>query len=340
MKKILFLFFSLILSSVMYGQTPIADGRIADTTTIFTVNMPVGTKLYVSDRSTIYVCRIASAAGQKLSSKNGTGTAFANWVQVATGVGHAEVTIGTMANGLSIAAGQVLSMDTARANGINKGTASFTAADFNSSAGNISIDYTNGQKATASQPGFMTAAQAGMLDTTTLKTGLATNYDLLGKLGTGLTNNKIFVGNASNVATAMATASTGDVTITSNDGSNATLTIGAGKVTLSQMANMDQNKILGRITSGSGAPEQLTGANVRTISQTNTLVQKFENTTADSANYTCTLSNTPQAIGTISVSLNGQELDPGTQYAIIMTNKVRVAIPTSKYDKFVIRYNY
>lgn len=44
------------------------------------------------------------------------------------------------------------------ADGATKGAASFTAADFDASSGNISIDYTNGQKATGSVPGFLTAA--------------------------------------------------------------------------------------------------------------------------------------------------------------------------------------
>lgn len=43
-------------------------------------------------------------------------------------------------------------------------SASFTASDFNSVSDVISIDYTNGQKANSSQPGFMTAAQAARLD--------------------------------------------------------------------------------------------------------------------------------------------------------------------------------
>lgn len=43
------------------------------------------------------------------------------------------------------------------ADGSTKGFASFTATDFNSSSGNISIDYTNAQKATAGQEGFLTA---------------------------------------------------------------------------------------------------------------------------------------------------------------------------------------
>lgn len=46
----------------------------------------------------------------------------------------------------------------AAADGSQLGLAAFAAADFNASAGVISLDYTNGQKATGSVPGFLTAA--------------------------------------------------------------------------------------------------------------------------------------------------------------------------------------
>lgn len=48
-----------------------------------------------------------------------------------------------------------LSIPNAAADGSTKGAASFTANDFNSSSGNISIDYTNGQLASAGQNGFL-----------------------------------------------------------------------------------------------------------------------------------------------------------------------------------------
>lgn len=52
-----------------------------------------------------------------------------------------------------------IAISDAAADGSTKGASSYTAADFNSSSGLISIDYANGQKATTGQPGFMTAAQ-------------------------------------------------------------------------------------------------------------------------------------------------------------------------------------
>lgn len=51
-----------------------------------------------------------------------------------------------------------VSIADASADGATKGAASFAAADFNSAAGNISIDYANGQEATSAQDGFLSAA--------------------------------------------------------------------------------------------------------------------------------------------------------------------------------------
>jgi len=57
--------------------------------------------------------------------------------------------IGTAAPTLSIA--------DAAADGSTKGAATYTAADFNATSGVVSLDYTNGQKATGSVPGFLSS---------------------------------------------------------------------------------------------------------------------------------------------------------------------------------------
>ncbi len=53
--------------------------------------------------------------------------------------------------------GSHLTVGNAAADGSTKGAASFNANDFDASSGNISIDYTNGQKASSSQPGFLSS---------------------------------------------------------------------------------------------------------------------------------------------------------------------------------------
>ena len=67
-----------------------------------------------------------------------------------------------------------LTIANAAANGTTKGAASFTANDFNDSAGNISIDYTNGQAASGSAKGFLTSA-----DWTTFNGKLSAEADTL-----------------------------------------------------------------------------------------------------------------------------------------------------------------
>ena len=67
-----------------------------------------------------------------------------------------------------------LTIADAAANGTTKGAASFTANDFNDSAGNISLDYANGQAASGSAKGFLTSA-----DWTTFNGKLSAEADTL-----------------------------------------------------------------------------------------------------------------------------------------------------------------
>jgi hypothetical protein len=71
-----------------------------------------------------------------------------------------------------------VTINNAAADGSTKGAASFTAADFDASSGNISIDYTNGQAASGSNKGFLTSADwttfNGKQSALTLGTGVQT----------------------------------------------------------------------------------------------------------------------------------------------------------------------
>lgn len=101
-----------------------------------------------------------------------TGYATQAWVNaqgyitnVITALGYTPVpetrTISTttpLAGGGDLSANRTLSIADAVADGSTKGAAAFNANDFDSAAGVISIDYTNGQKASALQPGFLAAA--------------------------------------------------------------------------------------------------------------------------------------------------------------------------------------
>ena len=63
-----------------------------------------------------------------------------------------------LSGGGDLSADRTISIQDAAADGSTKGAATFTASDFNSSSGLISIDYTNGQAASASNKGFLTSA--------------------------------------------------------------------------------------------------------------------------------------------------------------------------------------
>ena len=67
-------------------------------------------------------------------------------------------TTAPLSGGGNLSADLTLSIADAAADGTTKGAAAFTAADFNSAAGLISIDYTNGQAASSSNKGFLTSA--------------------------------------------------------------------------------------------------------------------------------------------------------------------------------------
>ena len=82
-----------------------------------------------------------------------------SWGDFTTGTVTSIATTSPITGGTITSAGTI-GINNAAADGSTKGAASFTANDFDASSGNISIDYTNGQKASASVSGFVsTAAQ-------------------------------------------------------------------------------------------------------------------------------------------------------------------------------------
>lgn len=98
-----------------------------------------------------------------------------------------------------------LVLQDAAADGATKGQATFTAADFNSAAGVISLDYANGQKANGSQPGFLSST-----DWATFNGKLTANAPI-----TGATKTKITY-DANGLVTAGADATTSDIAEGSN----------------------------------------------------------------------------------------------------------------------------
>jgi hypothetical protein len=95
-----------------------------------------------------------------------------------------------------------IAIDNAAADGTTKGAASFTAADFNATTGNISLDYTNAQAASGSLKGFLTSAdwttfnskQDALVSATNIKTVNSTT--LLGSGDLDLIDDAIVNGEA------------------------------------------------------------------------------------------------------------------------------------------------
>jgi hypothetical protein len=87
----------------------------------------------------------------KFITTNGT---TASWATAGSGVTSVGGTSPIASSGGTTPS---ISIANAAADGSTKGAASFTAADFDASSGNISIDYTNGQAADATHKGFLTS---------------------------------------------------------------------------------------------------------------------------------------------------------------------------------------
>ena len=117
--------------------------------------------------ATFYDTNVVAGSGATITATGVT----ANAVALTTGTtGNYVASVATTAPLSGGAAGRegaalTLSIANAAADGSTKGAASFTAADFNDSSGNISIDYANGQEATTSVDGLLSASKFQKFDT-------------------------------------------------------------------------------------------------------------------------------------------------------------------------------
>jgi hypothetical protein len=102
----------------------------------------------------------------RITSRSGTpqyAAAFdSNGKLVTTGASPGSGTVTSIATTSPITGGTITSsgtigIDNAAADGTTKGASTYTAADFNSSSGLISLDYTNGQAASGSTKGFLSS---------------------------------------------------------------------------------------------------------------------------------------------------------------------------------------
>lgn len=125
------------LTAKVTGALPIANGGTGQTTATAGFNALAPSQ--------------TSNSGKYLTT-DGTNT---SWGTVSAGVSSIATT--SPITGGTITSTGTIGINNSAADGSTKGAASFTAADFDASSGNISLDYTNGQKATTSVPGFLSA---------------------------------------------------------------------------------------------------------------------------------------------------------------------------------------
>lgn len=96
-------------------------------------------------------------SGTNIKTINGTSVLGSGNITTPSGT-ITSITASSPLTGGTITSTGTIGISDAAADGITKGAATFTASDFNSASGVISIDYANGQEATGSTKGFLTAA--------------------------------------------------------------------------------------------------------------------------------------------------------------------------------------
>lgn len=113
------------------------------------------TRLQINGSGEWLINGINGTTGQIITS-NGAGTSPTWQANSAVPIARIISTTAPLLGGGDLSVNRTLSIGDAAADGTTKGAAAFTAADFNATAGLVSIDYTNGQAATTSLKGFLT----------------------------------------------------------------------------------------------------------------------------------------------------------------------------------------
>jgi len=233
----------------------------------------------------------------------------------------------TSANSPLSIASNAISIANAVADGSTKGAASFTAADFDASSGNISLDYTNGQKASGSLSGFLSSADWTIFNNKVSSSSLS--WTDTGRIdGTYTSGTGVFTADivADSITDTQLAFNTGQNLTTASNPTFAALTVatldtGQGA---NELYDMDQNVLQAStptfagltltpltsallITDGSGVLAEYTGT-----SCTNQFVRSISAlgvaTCATVANTD--LANSTVSYGGVSLSLGGTDATP------------------------------
>lgn len=155
----------------------------------------------VSASAAIDVSKLAMSTNRLLG-RTTAGTGAVEQITVGTGLSLSAGTLSsTVTAGVTSVTGTspiassggttpAISIADAAADGTTKGAAAFNASDFNSASGVISLDYTNGQSASASNKGFLTSADWTTFNNKTGgSVGAVDNAVLRADVGTGIVQN-------------------------------------------------------------------------------------------------------------------------------------------------------
>jgi len=326
MKKVS-LFLSLMLISILaFSQVvPTEVLRIANATTAMGVNISVGKLVYDINADLLYVANAAVVHTLTLTSGSANFTLVSS-----TGGGDQDLSYTAGTHTVEITNGNNAIIPLAVDDGATEGLASFAAADFDATAGNIAIDYANGQKVSTSHPGFATAALYDSITANTAKIGV-TDGD----------KGDITV-SASGVTWTIDEQVIEEVNIADN--AVTTDIILDAAVTYAKIQNViNDERILGRVSGADGVVEELTATQVRTMLNIESgaeanftlFTEKFEETSGTATEHE--LAQTAQTAGA-TVSLNGSMLDPANYTLTAGTLEIDIAV--LQYDIVVVTYNY
>lgn len=185
-------------------------------------------------------------------------------------------TTSPLSGGGDLSANRTLSITNASADGTTLGVATFISSDFNASSGVISIDYTNGQEATASIPGFLSSSDwttfnnkgNGTVTSITPNGGFASHTPItttgILNIDTSLIRTKTQLDDSSAVLRSLIVSGTGgtvtSVSVTANNGitqsvatatTTPVITLGLGNITPTSIVSTGNSSFHNLVINGS-----------------------------------------------------------------------------------------
>ena len=332
MKRLIYLFLFIMGFTLMaYSQsTPTFQIRVANATTTFNINVPVGATVWDVGANKYYGCKTATASTLTLT------TGSANF-QIIGGSGVGTGTVTDIAAGLGISTGGsditttgTVAVDTANASILSRQRAANTYQPKGTYGAGTVTSIATGLGLSG---GTITGSGTLIVDTANASI-LSRQRAVATYLAKTLTSGNILVGSAGGVAASVTMSN--DATI-SNTGA---VTIAAGAVTLAKQANLAANSIIGNNTGSSATPIAMTTAQTRTLLQVTQIMESFEAAHDSTTEYIVTLAHTPQALSTMTVILNGLPLKATTQVTWGNATKITILLPVYTYDKISVGYQY